>query len=405
MAHVEPRQESSHAAISSDLQVPRRRSRVEELQSQIERLLPDLRIAVVFGGDKNSQGAVINPTINPRPWKSYESVADDIGKALLRIGFRNVTLVPDDMRLGDRLRQERIQLAWLNTGGVQGFGAVSHTPAMLEMFGIPYVGHNPLNAGSLDYKHLFKRDLLMLGIGTAPFFTWHGARGPLLAAENPRFLNTFRGYNGPFVVKPVSGRASLNVRFVQTAEELTTCVGEIYEATENHVLIESYLSGREFCVAVCGSIVARQGRLTQLSEPFAFSIVERVLDTDERIFTSMDQRPITTDRVRLLDPNAESELSARLARMAQRVFDELDLETLVRLDVRADETGRLCVMEANPKPDLAAPSGNKTSLVASGLAQEGMVYDDLILSLLADRIDNLLSQRRGVISHLLELTA
>jgi D-alanine-D-alanine ligase len=37
--------------------------------------------------------------------------------------------------------------------------------------------------------------------------------------------------------------------------------------------------------------------------PFAFSAAERVLAEDERIFTSMDQRPITGDRISVL--NAE----------------------------------------------------------------------------------------------------
>ena len=57
---------------------PRRTNRIEELQGQIERLKERARLAVIFGGDKRADGAVINPTVNPRSWKSYQSVALDI---------------------------------------------------------------------------------------------------------------------------------------------------------------------------------------------------------------------------------------------------------------------------------------------------------------------------------------
>jgi D-alanine-D-alanine ligase len=84
-----------------------------------------------------------------------------------------------------------------------------------------------------------------------------------------------------------------------------------------------------------------------------------------------------------------------LDQLARDVYHELSLETLVRLDVRADAMGRLHVLEANPKPDLKAPTASVTSIVCLGLERVGMTYDDLILSLLADKIDVLFSQGRG----------
>ena len=117
----------------------------------------------------------------------------------------------------------------------------------------------------------------------------------------------------------------------------------------------------------------------------------------------MDVRPITTDRVRVLDRQLDRAALDQLQDLALRVFTELDLETLIRLDVRADDVGRLYVLEANPKPDLAAPRPERTSLIATGLAAHDMTYDDLIHSLLADRIDLLLSQRRGAAKQLSDL--
>lgn len=382
---------------------PRRTDRIEELQRQIELLKERMRIAVIFGGDKTVEGAVINPTVNPRSWKSYEAVAIDIAGALNRLGFKHVQVMPEDMRIGERLRNNRIHMAWLNTGGVQGYIPMSHSAAMLEMFGIPYVGHDPMTSGMLDSKHIFKRMLKALDIPTAPFMTWNLAHGDFQPEKNTRFKEVFKDYPGPFVVKPVSGRASLHIHLVETLSDLSRVVSEVCTTTENHVLIESYLPGREFCVAVCGPVVCKQGVLERRDAPFAFAALERRLDADEKIFVSMDVRPITTERVKMLDPREETDTIQRLEKLAYEVFQEINLETLIRLDVRMDQRGELFVLEANPKPDLKAPSKEKTSLVCASLESCGMSYEDLILSLLADRLDLYLSQRRGSITKLANL--
>lgn len=382
---------------------PRRSARIELLEGQLQRLLERANIAVIHGGDKTESGAVINPTQNTRAWKSYREVAVDIVEALQSLGAQHVSIVPEDMRLGQRLRDENIHVAWLNTGGVQGLNPMAHAAALLEMLGIPYLGHDPLTAGTLDNKHAFKRELVALGLPTAAFMTWHLGRGPFHPASNRRFAESFRNFRGPFIVKPVCGRASLNVRYVEHADDLSRTVAEVFEATNNHVLIEKYLPGREFCVAVCGPVTARDRRLMQWGHPFVFSMIERVFEPGERIFTSMDTKPITGQRAHCLDPEQDGKVIGALSDIAQRVFLELHLETLIRLDVRMDAAGRLFVLEANPKPDLKRPSAEKTSLVCIGLDRCGMGYEDLILSLLADRLDLLLCERRGTVTNLSRL--
>ncbi|NNE23220.1 MAG: hypothetical protein HKN11_11490, partial [Rhizobiales bacterium] len=165
----------------------RRASRTDELSGQVNRLLQNMRVAIVYGGNKADEGSVLYRTHNPRSWKSYEHVAKDIADSLKRLGCSNVTLMADDMRLAKHMRDEAIQFAWLNTGGVQGYSAVSHAAAIMEMLGVPYIGHEPLTAGILDSKHTFKRQLLGLGIPTGKFITWHGSKGPFDPHTNVEF--------------------------------------------------------------------------------------------------------------------------------------------------------------------------------------------------------------------------
>lgn len=374
-----------------------------ELEAQIERLMPRLRLAVIFGGNKSTPGSVIYPSHNTRSWKSYEAVATDIAASLRRIGFRHVQLMPDDMHLGERLRREDIHMAWLNTGGIQGYNPAAHAPAMLEMLGVPYVGHDSLSATTLDNKHVFKREAQFAGLPTAPFVTWHMARGPFRPELNRQFQRAFADYPGPFVVKPVCGRASLHVHVVDDRSALAGAIDDVYRATENLVLVEKYLAGREFCIAVAGPVTAHCRRLLRHRQPFAFAALERVLAADERIFTSMDVRPITAERYRFLDPSADAGLLEQARDIANQVFLEFNLGSLVRLDLRADETGKLFILEANPKPDLKMPAESVTSLIVAGLRDSDMDYEDLILSLLADRLDFLLRHRRDSVQHIVEL--
>jgi D-alanine-D-alanine ligase len=168
------------------------------------------------------------------------------------------------------------------------------------------------------------------------------------------------------------------------------------------VLVEAFLSGREYCIAVSGPVLARQGKIWQLPGPLAFSALERKLGRNERIFTSMDVKPITAARTRALSPDRDADVIEQLSSMARQVYVGTPLQTLVRLDVRADDRGRLFVLEANPKPDLAAPRATSASLISLGLPQLGMTYDDLILTLLADRLSTLFDDRPHSVAEFLQ---
>lgn len=356
------------------------------LERTLPRLKQHLRLAVIYNGDKSAPGAVINETANPRSLKSYRPVAEDIAATLGELGFRHVTLMPDDMTLGARLREEGIHFAWINSAGVQGYGAACHTPAMLELFGVPYVGHDPIDALVLDNKHIFKRSLQSLGIPTTPFVVWDPTEDGAVHRSARFWAEAFPAYPGPFVVKPVTGRASQNVHFVADSKEAAEVMDDVYAATLNAVLVEQFVGGPEYTVGVAGRVRVRNGRLDELDAPLVLSPLERILEPGEKIFTSMDVQPITRDRARLLDPAADGETCRRLDALCRRIVGALHLRSLIRVDVRADATGALNVLEVNLKPDLKRPTEDRTNLICIGLDQAGLRYDELLLSLLVDRL-------------------
>lgn len=391
-------------AIAAASCAPARPGDVAPIELLTSLLLDRTRLAVIYGGNKAADGAVIRGSKNPRSWKSYETVANDIARAMRRLGCRNVVVLPDDMRLPQRLKEERVHLAWLNTGGVQGQNAISHAASMLEMLGIPYIGHDPLTAAALDNKFFFKRQLRAMGLPTAPFVVCGGSGHPADPLRDPRFPELASQATAGFIVKPISGRASLHVHHVERAAELAEAVAMVHRITQNPVLVEAYLPGREYCIAVMGPLISRRGRIERLAGPFSFAAVERVLESNERIFTSMDAKPITRERMRALDPLKEAFVIDTLEELAGRLYREFPLDTLVRLDVRADASGRLSILEANPKPDLKAAENGTISLIGAGIERYGMSYDDLVLSIFVNRVSAFLEDEAGISGAIERLT-
>ena len=187
-------------------------------------------------------------------------------------------------------------------------------------------------------------------------------------------------------------------------QSLPAVIEEVYGKTGDLVLIEKFLQGREFCISVTGRTISRRGEILRCREALAFGALERIFAPGELIFTSMDARPINGSRFKEVDPR-DGSLWTEMHRIARDVFLEFNLGSLIRLDLRADETGKLCILEANPKPDLKYPSAGVTSLVSAGLAQTNLDYDDLIMSMFADRLDFLLRHRRGSMKHILDLAS
>lgn len=372
----------------------------------LERLRRGIRVAVICSGNPDSKSNIINRTHNPRGWKSYRSGAEDIRNALLRCGFENVDIFEEGRNLCEELAGHGVDVAWLNTGGVQGYDSMCHAAAALESLGIVYVGHRPSQAALMDNKYYFKTFLKGLGVPTAPFVAWDARKTAVDIAMTTEFRSSFRGYCGPFVVKPVSGRASNNVSFVESIADLNGAIESINHITNSSALVEAYLPGREFCVAAAGPICYRNGVFVSPGDHcplFCFSRLERILGEDEKIFTSMDIMPITADRVRLLSDEEDGFVISEMDRLTAAVYRALSLSGIIRADLRQGADGTMHIMEFNPKPDLRNTKEDVGSLIALGLTDSGISYDELILNQFLTSLSEILVYCSSSARHLVKL--
>ena len=365
-----------------------------DIEELLDRARVSLKIAIVYAGDKNDLDTVIDTGINSRDWKSYRPVAENIAETLEKEGFSDVAVLPESRHLGAELAKRGIDIVWLNSGGVQGINPMAHAPSLLEMLGVPYVGHNPLAVSLLDNKHVFKSICSAATLPTARFVVIPPSLSSDDLKNSQNFRAVFGNFSGPFIVKPVSGRASKNVHFVDSNDELKAAVEDVREKTRHLCLVEEFLPGDEFAISIMGPLIRRKGKFHDLPQPFAFSAVQRCFESQETIFTSMDEKPITHDRIRLLDSTQESDIITRLEKLARNVFSCFTLSSLVRLDLRINGHGELKLLEANPKPDLSQPTENIASITCSGLAEQEMSYRDLIISIFAERLIQLVTPRK-----------
>ncbi|KXF83494.1 ATP-grasp domain-containing protein [Enterovibrio coralii] len=365
---------------------------------QMDWIKKRVKIAVICGGEKSCSKNYVYENLSPRSTKTYRTVAEDIVATLAQEGFDQLEVLEESMHLPQQLKSQNVDMAFLNSGGLQGYDSMCHLPSMMEMCGVPYIGHTPMTAGLLDNKLMLKNELSALGIPTAPFITLDQGR-TIHDASCQRALDYIdQEFGEGYIVKPVVGRASIHVYPVFDRSELQEVVERVQSATNNVVLIEPYLSGAEFVAAVCGRVLYKESQLEEQEQPFVFSISQRVLDEGEHIFTSMDVRPITADRSR---PVLDESLKADIADIVSRIFTAFNLQTLIRVDLRMDNNGRLYVLEANPKPDLKRPCGNQINLVTAGLAAEGMQYEELLQSLIFNRLQYLYRNRPTTLAHCL----
>ncbi|CAM2006650.1 hypothetical protein [Acanthopleuribacter pedis] len=373
-----------------------------QLKPLLDSLKTELRIAIICSGDPRVAGANFYQTYNERHWKSYAAVADDLKRTLEEAGFRHVVVLADDSSLPNRLAAHRIHLAWLNTAGMQGRNAMAHTAGLLESLGIAYVGHSPMNYALMDHKLNLKRMLGGFGIATPDWLTWHPEHAPDKSDFAQRFRQFAEGDPGPWVVKPVSGRASWYIHVVNDFNELWDAVHSVYRQTFNQVLIERFLDGPEYCVSVGPALIHRNQTFERGPEPLAFSFLQRLFQQDERIFQSIDHAPLNRKRTRLIQPTEEPKLVQHLAQIGRRLYRELNLNYLIRVDLRAAKDGTVQVLEVNPKPDLKRPDEGGTSLVSMGLGQQNMDYGDLVQSLLGAYLDSNLIHRPKALAGLAE---
>lgn len=298
-------------------------------------------------------------------WETINAVRDAIDAT------HNVTLVEANTDAYIKLKELNPDIVFNIAEGLNGFNRESQIPAMLDMLQIPYTGSDALTLGICLEKSRAKEILTYHKIPNAKFFI----------AFCPEDANGGK-IDFPVIVKPVSEGSSKGIfssSLVNTPAELKDEVIRITDGYNQPALIEEFLPGREFTVAVLGNgeearvlpiIEIRYERFPENVVPLYSYEAKWILDTKENSFDVFD-----------CPANITAELEEQIKLTALKTFHLLRCKDWSRIDLRLDRNGIPNIIEINPLPGIM-PDPNENSSFPKAARAAGMTYDEMIRSVL-----------------------
>lgn len=240
--------------------------------------------------------------------------------------------------------------------------------AYLSEHNIAFTGSTERAMKYEQNKPFAKQCLLDAGFNTSQYFV---AREGLPINES-NFSLTF-----PLFVKPASlgaGRGIDEQSVVHTISELRAKVASIFDTYHVEALIEEYLPGREFSVAVVRGI--NSGEL--LAMP-----VEIIAPADKQgnFFLSASVKHADSEKVVAVK---DSELKKTLSTLAVEVFKALGSRDYGRIDIRLDKNGAPSFIEANLMPGLS----NHGYMSRCFYMNEAVSYEAMILHIVSLGFDH-----------------
>ena len=282
---------------------------------------------------------------------SLENAIWSLGHQTDRIG--HVRQLVSRLAAGDRW-----DLVFNICEGLRGIAREAQVPALLEAYDIPCTFGDPVTMTVCLHKGLTKTLVKKCGMPT-PQFAVVETMADLTKINLPF----------PLFAKPIAegtGKGVSPASCISSAAELSQVCEMLLANFRQPVLVETYLSGREFTVGILGTgddarvLGTLEIVLLSDAEPGAYSYINK-----ERC-----EELVRYDLVRS-DNDPEVAEAERIALLSWR---ELNGRDAGRIDLRSDGSGRPNFIEANPLAGLH-PEHSDLPMIATKV---GMSYQELI---------------------------
>ncbi len=283
----------------------------------------------------------------------------------------SVTLIEADEHAFETLRTSRPDIVFNIAEGRFGASREAQIPAMLEMLNIPYTGSDPLTLALCLDKSRAKEILSYYKIPNPKFAV-------IASLSELRMLD----FPVPAMVKPLfegSSKGIFNSSLVHSENELTEQVKKVLEEYHEPALIEQFLPGREFTVAMLGN-----GETLQV-----LPIVEIKFDSlpgNVNPIYSYEAKWIwdqSSDPLEIFECPAKvtDELKTDIETLCRNTYNALRCKDWSRIDVRLDQHGRPNIIEINPLPGIL-PKIEDNSCYPKAARMAGMNYNEMLNAVL-----------------------
>jgi D-alanine-D-alanine ligase len=262
-----------------------------------------------------------------------ESTIEAIESTLQQLGYET-DRIGHIRQLVERLQNgDRWDLVFNICEGMYGIAREAQVPALLEAYNIPCVFSSPLVMALTLDKGMTKRVIRDAGIATPDFFVI--TKEDDVSKVDLPF---------PLFVKPVAegtGKGISEKSIVSDKTDLASVCHNLLKTYKQPVLVETFLSGREFTVGIVGTgenakaIGCMEIVLKEHAEKGVYSYVNKE-ECEELI-----DYVVTTGQ--------DKEKCEKLALEAYRA---LNCEDGGRVDIRYDHKGNPSFLEVNPLPGM-----------------------------------------------------
>ena len=218
--------------------------------------------------------------------------------------------------------------------------------SVLDLMGIKYTGSGPLSSGMAMDKGITKMVFEAKGVPTPKGITLEKGKCSSQLADY--------GMGFPVIVKPCCGGSSVGVCIANNQTEYQVALLEAF-SYENEVVVEQFITGREFSVAVV------DGK--------AYPVIEIA---PLQGFYDYKNKYQAGSCVETCPADLSSALTKEMQKYAEMGYKALNLQAYARLDFLMDDEGNMYCLEANTLPGMTP-----TSLIPQEAKAIGMDYPQL----------------------------
>ncbi len=278
----------------------------------------------------------------------------------------------------EQLHREHLDLVFNIAEGLKGSFRESYIPTLLEMLGIPYTGSDPLTLAICLDKARAKQCLTHAGIPTAAFTVVSSSRE---TNGNSHFSRGRDFSRNPAIVKPLREGSSKGVRescLVHSHVEMRERIREIIRSYDQPAIIEDFLPGREFTVAVLGN--GNNARVLPIVEIKLDELPEGsrgIYSYEAKWLWDRPEKPL---KIFKCPAEISADLAAQIEDTCLRTYDFMDCRDWCRIDVRLDKCGVPHILELNPLPGIL-PDPDANSCFPKAARTAGIGYEELLLSI------------------------
>lgn len=299
--------------------------------------MKDKIIAVVMGGPSAER------EVSLRTGKAISKALKDKGYKIV-----DIDLIPE--KFSEQLAKANVDIVFNAVHGL--YGEDGKLQGYLDMLGIPYTG-SMLEASAIAMNKHVTKQLLSLANIPSP-------QGVFIDKSDniDNCLDLINKLNLPIIVKPNSQGSTIGVTIVKKIEDIENALKLSFEYS-NEVLIEEFIQGKEYTVAV----------MLDDKDIKVFPAIEIVPHSGAYDYQSKYTLGATTY---ICPAQINKQLSEKLQDYSKKAFSLLKCQGVARVDYMIDDKENIFVLEINTVPGMT-----ETSLVPKAALAQGIDFAQL----------------------------